>query len=82
RRIRQEKLDVMTAQRMEKAFLIGTYMSIQGRFVGVGTWRASDDHICAVSRGATWICSVLPAIESDDMDEDGKHFKEKVRARL
>lgn len=56
-------------------------MSIQGRFVGIGTWRASDDYSCAVRRRATWICSVLPAIKSDDVDADRSRINEKTRAR-
>jgi hypothetical protein len=39
--------------------LVGTYHSIDGQFLGLGTWRSSPDRICAISNGAAWICSVM-----------------------
>ncbi|PGH15470.1 hypothetical protein AJ79_02447 [Helicocarpus griseus UAMH5409] len=39
--------------------LIGTYHTVNGHLLGIGTWRSSPDRICAVSHGGAWICSVV-----------------------
>ncbi|KAI1098122.1 hypothetical protein F4804DRAFT_346588 [Jackrogersella minutella] len=40
--------------------LVGTYHAIGGEFLGLGIWRSSSDRICAISRGGSWMCSVIP----------------------
>ncbi|KAM0259161.1 hypothetical protein ACHAPA_010895 [Fusarium lateritium] len=39
--------------------LVGTYLVVNGKLLGLGTWRASGGRIVAVSSGGSWICSVM-----------------------
>lgn len=39
--------------------LVGTYHTVNGAYLGVGIWRSGSDRICAVSSGASWLCSVI-----------------------
>lgn len=39
--------------------LIGTYLTINGAYLGLGGWRSSNDRICTVANGGAWICSVI-----------------------
>ncbi|KAM0233800.1 hypothetical protein ACHAP5_010278 [Fusarium lateritium] len=39
--------------------LVGTYHVVNGKLLGLGTWRASGGRIVAVSSGGSWICSVM-----------------------
>ncbi|XWW93964.1 hypothetical protein V2A60_001903 [Cordyceps javanica] len=39
--------------------LVGTYHTVHGAYLGIGTWRSSGGRICAVSTGGAWICSVI-----------------------
>ncbi|KAF5023466.1 hypothetical protein F66182_4466 [Fusarium sp. NRRL 66182] len=39
--------------------LVGTYHVVNGKLLGLGTWRASGGRIVAVSSGGSWICSVV-----------------------
>lgn len=39
--------------------LVGTYHVVNGKMLGLGTWRASGGRIVAVSSGGSWICSVI-----------------------
>ncbi|KAL3419063.1 taurine catabolism dioxygenase [Phlyctema vagabunda] len=43
---------------------VGTFMMIDGRYLGLGLWRTSKDRICAVSSGGTWMVSFQSAIHS------------------
>ena len=68
RKIEQPRFDLVLLRpgSLQRNYLVGTYMSIHGRFVGIGIWRTSPGRMCAVSRGGAWICSiVLP--ESTDL---------------
>ncbi|PQE31823.1 taurine catabolism dioxygenase protein [Rutstroemia sp. NJR-2017a WRK4] len=38
--------------------LIGTYLVVHGKLLGLGVWRSSQDKICAISHGGSWLCSV------------------------
>ena len=60
-RIRQPRVNVLLPgfRSLQHNYLVGTYMSIHGRFLGLGFWRTSPDRICAISRGGAWICSVI-----------------------
>jgi len=40
-------------------FFIGTFMMINGVHLGIGCWRSSTENICAVSRGGSWMCSLM-----------------------
>ena len=67
RKIEQPRFDVVlhTAGSLQRNYLVGTYMSIHGRYVGIGTWRTSPNRVCAVSHGGAWICSIVPAGSTD-----------------
>lgn len=38
--------------------LIGTFMMVHGKLLGLGLWRSGPRRICALSLGGGWICSV------------------------
>ena len=46
---------------LQQNYLVGTYMSIHDRYLGLATWRSSPNRICAVNHGGAWLCSVIPA---------------------
>ncbi|KAH8126000.1 hypothetical protein FP744_10006197 [Trichoderma asperellum] len=39
--------------------LIGTYLTVNGAYLGLGGWRSSNDRICTVGNGGAWVCSVI-----------------------
>ncbi|CAG8252793.1 unnamed protein product [Penicillium olsonii] len=39
--------------------LVGTYMSVHGKYLGVGCWRSGPGRVCAISHGGAWMCSVI-----------------------
>ncbi|EEP79913.1 predicted protein [Uncinocarpus reesii 1704] len=39
--------------------LIGTYLSVNGKFLGLGVWRSGPERICAVSHGGAFLFSVM-----------------------
>ena len=39
--------------------LVGTFHVANGIFLGLGLWRSGPGRICALSRGGSWICSVI-----------------------
>ncbi|KAJ5360230.1 hypothetical protein N7517_009421 [Penicillium concentricum] len=39
--------------------LVGTYMSIHGKYLGVGCWRSGPGRVCAISHGGAWMVSVV-----------------------
>ncbi|KAJ5928818.1 hypothetical protein N7466_007774 [Penicillium verhagenii] len=61
RSIPQPVYDVVSGEncKSKPARLVGTYFVINGRYCGLGLWRASRARICAVSQGASWMCSVF-----------------------
>ena len=67
RKIEQPRFDVVlpNAGSLQRYHLVGTYMSIHGRYVGIGIWRTSPDRVCALNRGGAWICSIMPAGSTD-----------------
>ena len=42
-----------------KHFFVGTFMILNGEQLGIGCWRSSKEKICAVTRGGTWMCSLM-----------------------
>ncbi|CAG8359023.1 unnamed protein product [Penicillium salamii] len=59
RQIDQPKYDVLlTEGKSQRCHMVGTYHAVNGEYLGLGTWRCSPGRLCAVSDGATWICSV------------------------
>lgn len=59
RQIHQPKYDVLlTEGKSQQCHMVGTYHAANGGYLGLGTWRCSPGRLCAVSDGATWICSV------------------------
>ncbi|KAE8420765.1 hypothetical protein BDV36DRAFT_249080 [Aspergillus pseudocaelatus] len=50
-------------RRVRESRMVGTYFSVNGRFVGLGMWRAasaSEDVIAASTKDATALLSVIP----------------------
>lgn len=59
RKIDQPKYDVLLSDGyLQRCHMVGTYHATNGEYLGLGTWRCSPGRLCAVSDGATWICSV------------------------
>lgn len=59
RKIEQPKYDVLLSEgKLQRCHMVGTYHAVNGEYLGLGTWRCSPGRLCAVSDGATWICSV------------------------
>lgn len=61
RRIEPRLYDVVLkpSGEMHSYPLVGTYHVVNGKLLGLGTWRASGGRIVAVSCGGSWICSVI-----------------------
>jgi len=60
RKIYQPLYDVMLGSGQSMScHKVGTYHAVNGRFVGLGTWRCSPGRLCAVCDGASWITSVV-----------------------
>lgn len=74
RRIQQPRFAILLhgEEKVQHNYLVGTYMSIHGKFLGLGLWRTSSSPICALSQGGTWICSIVPA-QSVDVDTSNGH---------
>lgn len=59
RKVNQPKYDVLLSEdNLQRCHMVGTYHATNGEYLGIGTWRCSPGRLCAVSDGATWICSV------------------------
>jgi hypothetical protein len=39
--------------------LIGTFHIVNGTLLGLGLWRTGPGRICALSRGGSWLCTVI-----------------------
>ncbi|OQD88118.1 hypothetical protein PENANT_c004G03270 [Penicillium antarcticum] len=65
RQIRQPYYDILVGVKgkPERCHMVGTYHAVGGQFLGLGTWRCSPGRLCAVSDGATWVCSLVRAEE-------------------
>lgn len=46
--------------------IVGTYHTVHGKYLGLGTWRSSSERICAVSTGGAWFCSVMKPTATRD----------------
>ncbi|KAH1819186.1 hypothetical protein KXX35_002341 [Aspergillus fumigatus] len=59
--IQQRRYDVLLEE--EKGIgnfpLIGTFHITHGVFLGLGLWRSGPGRICALSRGGSWLCTVI-----------------------
>ena len=62
RKIEQPRYDVVVdkADGLQRNYLVGTYLSIHGRYGGLGNWRTSPDRICAVNNGGAMLWSIVP----------------------
>ena len=67
-RIEQPRFDLLLngTSEMQHNYLVGTYMSIHGQYLGLGFWRSSPHRISALSRGGDWICTVAAMEEQAD----------------
>jgi hypothetical protein len=61
KQIEQRKYDVLLEEDagVGNFPLIGTFHITNGAFLGLGLWRSGPGRICALSRGGSWICSVI-----------------------
>ena len=61
RRITPREYDMVlkASEGMVRYTLVGTYHTVHGKLLGLGTWRAGPGRIVAVSSGGHWICSVI-----------------------
>ncbi|CEJ94147.1 hypothetical protein VHEMI09697 [[Torrubiella] hemipterigena] len=50
----------------ERYPIVGTYHTVHGKYLGLGTWRSSSERICAVSSGGAWFCSVMKPTATRD----------------
>lgn len=62
--IRQPQFDLVIPQNngmseTKQHYFVGTFMMVGGEQLGIGCWRSSAEKICAVSRGGTWMCSLM-----------------------
>jgi hypothetical protein len=62
RQIKQPVFNVLLRERegLQRNYLVGTYHAVNGKYLGIGTWRSGPGRICAVSHGGAWLCSVMP----------------------
>ncbi|CAP97475.1 hypothetical protein EN45_102970 [Penicillium chrysogenum] len=60
RKVHQPYYDVPLGSKakLERCHMVGTYHAVNGHYLGLGVWRCSPGRLCAVSNGATWMCSV------------------------
>ncbi|KAJ5273184.1 hypothetical protein N7478_008309 [Penicillium angulare] len=60
RKINQPYYDVLLGSKTQtdRCHLVGTFHTVNGEYLGLGIWRCSPRRLCAVSDGATWMCSV------------------------
>ncbi|CRL31259.1 unnamed protein product [Penicillium camemberti] len=60
RRIEHSLYEVLLSESdgLQRYPLIGTFMMIHGKLLGLGLWRSGPGRICALSLGGGWICSV------------------------
>ena len=77
RKIEQLKYGITlnNAHGPQQNHLVGTYLSINGRYRGLGPWRMSPDRICALSNGGRWVGSVL----ASRANKTSKHLRVKAR---
>ena len=63
RRIQQPrfKLWLHDGTKALQNYLVGTFMVVNGCYVGIGLWRTSPSRVCALSLGGAWMLSVLPS---------------------
>ncbi|KAJ5374596.1 hypothetical protein N7517_006602 [Penicillium concentricum] len=60
RKVHQPYYNVLLGSnaKSERCHMVGTYHAVNGHFLGLGIWRCSPGRLCAISNGATWMCSV------------------------
>ncbi|KAJ5206332.1 hypothetical protein N7491_003049 [Penicillium cf. griseofulvum] len=60
RKVHQPYYNVLLGSKAEseRCHMVGTYHAVNGHFLGLGIWRCSPGRLCAISNGATWMCSV------------------------
>lgn len=59
--IKQSRYPVLLheSEGLQHNSLVGSYMSIHGKYLGLGVWRSSPDRICNTFLGGSWIGSVM-----------------------
>ncbi|KAJ5958756.1 uncharacterized protein N7479_005906 [Penicillium vulpinum] len=61
RQVQQPLYEVLLKEEegVQRNRLVGTYMSIHGKYIGVGCWRSGPGRVCAISHEGAWMVSVV-----------------------
>ncbi|CAG8135752.1 unnamed protein product [Penicillium salamii] len=61
RQVEQPLYEVLLREEegLQRNRLVGTYMSVHGKYLGVGCWRSGPGRVCAISHGGAWMVSVI-----------------------
>lgn len=59
--VEQRRYEVLLDEEtdVEELALVGTFNIINGVFLGLGIWRCGPGRLCALSRGGSWVCTVI-----------------------
>lgn len=59
--VEQRRYEVLLCEEadVEELPLVGTLNIINGVFLGLGIWRSGPGRLCALSRGGSWVCTVI-----------------------
>lgn len=62
--VTQQKFDVVMPAENDKYSVqrnpfVGTFMMLNGEHLGIACWRTGPERICAVSRGGTWMVTLV-----------------------
>ncbi|WEW61322.1 hypothetical protein PRK78_006812 [Emydomyces testavorans] len=73
RQVKQRLYDVLLRETdgLQRNRLIGTYLSIDGKFLGIGTWRSGPGRICAISHGGAFLFSVMSSRHHAEKAKEG-----------
>lgn len=78
RQVQQPKYEVLLQEKdgVQHNRLIGTYLSVNGQFLGMGLWRSGPSRICAISHGGSFLYSVLGSQHAQKGEVTGSRLGE------
>lgn len=78
RQVQQPKYEVLLREGdgAQHNRLIGTYLSMNGQFLGIGVWRSGPGRICAVSHGGLFLYSVMSSKQGEKGAAKGSRLME------
>lgn len=64
--VQQPKFDILAEKTrvLENSLMVGTYYSVNGRFVGLGPWRTGNGKICNVYRGGCVLVNSITTVDT------------------